>query len=435
MSSAAFMDRFTRFAGGITRLFPKKGARILDAVLYPLLGNPFVIDYFQHRNRENLGGIKRFQRFLVISDIHIGDAVLLQTAVSALRDFFPEARIDYLVKKSMKSLLEGNPDVSDLWPAFTGGQFPNNQDIQTVQEMSAEYDAVFNLCPFFPASTFPEPQKVFHFTSHAPVFVRNERKLGIPNHISYQAHRFIYDLLTPNFAIQRARPFEGPGVFIPPDAVREARNFFNSRVPKGTAPVVFLNPDTASPYTRVPVPFQGKLLEGLVGLNCAILLGAGHTDKGIGERILWTLPLWQRNRVTLVPADLSLEAYTALIDRSDVFISGDTGPLHLAAAWKKEKEGRHSFRNRTTVISLFGATPSRLSGYDTRPGYLESEQKAEPHSYQSGSSCRNLTCMHKMAKECDASGCFQTLDVDLVLAQIRSLVGGPRTLSGRPHGA
>lgn len=329
MSRTTFLDRLSRFTGWFTRAFPQRGARILDAVLYPLLGNHLTVDFFQHRNRENLKKIGKFEKLLVISDIHIGDAVLIQTAVSALRDFFPEARIDYLVKKSMKSLLAGNPDVSDLWPVFTGPQFPNASDLQAVQEMSAEYDAVFNLCPFFPASVFPEPRKVFHFTRHAPVFIRNEREPGIPNHIAYQAHRFIYDLLWPSFTIQRARPFEGPDVFVPPEAVREARDFFAKHAVKGLGPVVFLDPDTASPYTRVPPTFQAELLEGLVKFPCFILLGEGHTEKGIGEKLLWTLPLWQRERVALVPSTLSLEAYTALIDWSDVFISGDTGPLHL----------------------------------------------------------------------------------------------------------
>ena len=94
----------------------------------------------------------------------------------------------------------------------------------------------------------------------------------------------------------------------------------------------------------------------------------------------------------------------------------------LAAAWKTDRQGRHPFRNRTAILSLFGATPPRLSGYDSRPGYMESGQKAESHSYQSVSACRNLTCMHKMAKECDASGCFQDLDVEQIIAHTRSLL-------------
>ncbi len=73
---------------------------------------------------------------------------------------------------------------------------------------------------------------------------------------------------------------------------------------------------------------------------------------------------------------MPLDAYAALIDWSDVFVSGDTGPLHMAAAWKKARKEGHVFRNRSGVVGIFGATPPRLSGYDSlRWDFLETEQK------------------------------------------------------------
>ena len=422
MNQTDFLNAFVRTAGGLTRRFPLGGARALDRILYPLIGNDFFARYLADRNRARLKGVPRFENLLVVSDIHIGDAVLFQTAVSALRDFFPRARIDYMVGKTMKNLLEGNPEVSELWPVFTGGPFPNDRDRLVLREMSADYDAVFNFCPFFPASGFPQPGRVFHFISHAPVMVRNERRPGLPNHIAYQAHQFLHDLLFPSFPLQRSRAFGGPGVFLQKEAVEEARSFLASKGLPGPGFIVFLNPDTASAYTRIPLPFQNRILAGLVEIPCRILLGAGHTDKEMGKKLLESLPLGKRGRVALVPRSLSLEAYTALLDWSDVFISGDTGPLHLAAAWKNTPKGLPAFRNRTSVISLFGATPPRFSGYDSRTGYLESEQKAECYSYQSASSCRNLTCMHKMGKECVTGGCFQDLDTDRILSNVRNLL-------------
>ena len=416
------LNAFVRTAGGVTRRFPGLGARVLDRILYPLIGNDLFVGYFAGRNRARLKAIDRFENLLVVSDIHIGDAVLFQTAVSALRDFFPRARIDYMVGKTTKNLLEGNPEVSELWPVFTGGPFPNDRDRLILREMSADYDAVFNFCPFFSASDFPQPSRVFHFTSHAPVMVRNERRPGLPNHIAYQAHQFLYDLLFPSFPLQRCRAFAGPEVFLRKEAVQEAGGFLESKGLPGPGFIVFLNPDTASPYTRVPFSFQARILAGLVEIPCRILLGAGHTEKETGKKLLESLPLGKRGRVALVPPSLSLEAYTALLDWSDVFISGDTGPLHLAAAWKNAPKGLPAFRNRTSVVGLFGATPPRFSGYDSRTGYLESEQKAECYSYQSASTCRNLTCMHKMGKECGSGGCFQDLDTDRILSNILNLL-------------
>lgn len=422
MGRPVFLDLFTRFAGRLTRRFPRRGAGILDAILYPLMGNGALAAWLGARQRRALKGVKKFERLLVVSDIHLGDAVLFQTAVSALKDFFPEARVDYLVNRSLKELLSGHPDISDLWPALGGGQFPGERDRLTVQSLSGEYDAVFNFCPFLPRSSFCEGTRVFHFTDRAPLFVRNERHSDVPNHIAYQAHRYIYDLLSSRFTPRRDRPFEGPEVFLSRSSVESARVFLAAHPPSVLQPLIFLNPDTASPYTRIPPRFLMGLLEGLLKMPCGILLGDGHTDKGTGRRLLRDLPSGKRGRVTLVPPELSLEAYTALIDQSDLFLSGDTGPLHLAAAWKRGEEKAPPLRNRTAVLGIFGATPPRFSGYDSRPGFLESEQKAESHSYQSVSPCRNLTCMHKMAKECDAAGCFQGLDLGRILQHVRNLL-------------
>lgn len=424
MESNPVVDSFFRFTSRFTHWFPRRGARVLDGLFYPILGNEMLVRYFQGKNQRTLRDIPSFQRLLVIADIHIGDAILAETAASALKDFFPDAQVDFAVKKSLEKLIEGHPDISQVWPVFTGGQFPNKLDIQGIQELSADYDAVFNFCPFLGAEHFPEDGKVFHVTTHAPVFARNERRPDPPNHISYQVHRWVYDILSSTFPIRRARIFESPQVFLAPAAIREAQQFIQSFPPGDGKAVVFLNPDTASPFTRIPFHFQAELLNKLTDMPCRVLLGEGHTDKGVGERLLWQLPLLKRSRVKLVPAVFSLGAYTALIDHSDVFISGDTGPLHLAAARKVEKNGKKALRNRTSVLSVFGATPPRFSGYDSGPGFLESGQDVPAKAYQSISSCRNVTCVHKMAKVCDAKGCFEDLDLEQILGDIQDQISG-----------
>jgi ADP-heptose:LPS heptosyltransferase len=424
MRSSLLPDVFFNLTSSFTRWFPRQGGKILDGLFYPALGNQWLVDSLRKANHRKLARLTSFKRLLVISDIHIGDAVLIQRAVSALRDFFPDAQIDYMVKKSTACLLEGHPDVSELWPVFTGSRFPNESDIQNVQEMSVEYDAVFNFCPFLKPDWFPEKQKTFHALTHAADFARNEWKEWGVNHISFQAHRFIYEIFHPFFSISRARPFDGPGLFLSPGAIGEARAVIEGRMGWKRGPVVFLNPETASPFTQIPLASQSNLLNKLVEMPCHILLGEGRADRDLAERLRFSVPAWKRDRIALIPPDLPLDSYAALLDWSDIFISGDTGPLHLAAAWKKDRSGRHFFRNRTSVMGVFGATPPRLSGYDSRlPGYLESEQRAWAYSYQSQSACRNITCMHKMAKVCDAKGCFQALDLDKILFDIKDLIG------------
>ena len=122
----------------------------------------------------------------------------------------------------------------------------------------------------------------------------------------------------------------------------------------------------------------------------------------------------------MVPTSLSIDGYCALIDFTDVFISGDTGPLHMAAARKMSKSGNFKFKNKTFVISIFGATPARMSGYDSKnPLFPPANQDAQSRTYVSESPCRNITCVNKMAKTCQVVRCFEVLDIENIVVDIK----------------
>ncbi|HEX9901759.1 MAG TPA: glycosyltransferase family 9 protein, partial [Acidobacteriota bacterium] len=128
--------------------------------------------------------------------------------------------------------------------------------------------------------------------------------------------------------------------------------------------------------------------------------------------------------------------YAALIDCCDVFISGDTGPLHIAAARKISRTGRYPLRNRTAVLSFFGATPARLSGYDSgQPGFLAANQDAPSWTFVSRSPCRNITCLDKLYKTCAVVRCFEGLDLEGMVERAASYLQAgarrPAPASGR----
>jgi hypothetical protein len=80
---------------------------------------------------------------------------------------------------------------------------------------------------------------------------------------------------------------------------------------------------------------------------------------------------------TIVPLSFPLDSYGALVDFFDGYITGDTGPLHIAAAEKRLVSGQQKFKNSTAIFSIFGVTPARIYGYDShRDGFLAAHQKA-----------------------------------------------------------
>jgi ADP-heptose:LPS heptosyltransferase len=408
----------------VTLRFPRLGSILLDSVFRPLVGNSLLSTVLNHRNQKIMGNIRSFRRFLVIPDIHIGDAVMTQAAVTALRDFFPEAHIDYVVNKTAFPLIEGNPEATRVLPFFSNGFFISRDNLQALRDLvrREKYDVCWNFCPFIKdKDVVSDGQKIFNIMSRSPEIVKNEQDPSRINHFIYHDYWFVRELLSFFIPPRRNERFRGVRLTLRAAARDRARQFASDAGLSSGRPIVLCNPDGASPYTRIPFEDQFALLERLAALDVSILLNSGHTVVGIGDRLRASLPPDLRSRVSIIPPDVPLEVYAAIIDMCDVFISGDSGPLHLAAARRFPFDRDFAFRNRTAVVACFGGTPARMSGYDSfQHGFLPANQDAPSWTYTAGSPCRNITCLNKMHKTCRTVRCFEEMDIVGLVGRVKS---------------
>lgn len=408
----------------LTDRLPHFGAWSLNGIIFRLVGNQFVIRNCLRKNIERLKMIKHFGSILVIADLNIGDAVNLQSSISALRDFSPHAEIDYVINRSALSLIDGNPEISALWPVFTGQPLPNENDKRQVNRIlgKRQYDFILNFCPFLKQNhLLAERGRLVNFFSLVPIFIRNENRMAGPNHVAYQTYQILHDLFSSFMAAPRKGQFKGVNITISDRAVKQAQTFLTSKDLLRNNPLVLYNPDAASRFSRIPFQLQGSIIKQLAQLPVHILLGAGHTAKDIEIRLLNLLPPSKRSKVVIIPPSMPLDSYAALIDFSDIFITGDTGPLHIAAARKFSKSKTYRFRNKTAIFSIFGASSGRIYGYDSnRPEFFPSNQEAPSYVYIAKSPCRNITCINKMAKTCKTVRCFHSLDAEKIVRDISS---------------
>jgi ADP-heptose:LPS heptosyltransferase len=415
------------FFDGLSRLtdrYPRAGSRLIDRGIRPVAAHPLLAAASAQRNRHVMRGLRSFDRFLIVPDIHIGDAVMSQSALAALRDFFPTARVDYIVNRSAHPLIDGHTEATRVLPFFSTSTFPSRADLSALEALirGERYDLVLNFCPYVDERDIDlAGARLLNFLTHAPVILQNEQRPSEINHFAFQTYKFVRLWLSRVAAPRRRDRFPGLRVTIDEAAFEEARRFASQAGLRPEEPVIMYNPDAASPFTRMPFDKQAALLAALARLDAILLVGAGHTQAGIGERLVSSLAPRLRRNSRIVPTSLSLSGYAALADFCDVFLTGDTGPLHLAAARKHARSGSRVFRNRTAVLGIFGATPSRMSGYDSsHPGYLPASQDAPSRAYVAGSPCRNSSCVNKSFKTCRVVRCFEKVDVEDLVAWTRA---------------
>ena len=415
----------------ITDYLPKSGGRFLDHLIKNSLGNNYLYEYLKRQSRLKIKKAKRFEKILVAADLNIGDAIIALSCVSALKKIFPDAEIDLVIKKSTKSLIEGNPNISNLFPIYNGAPYPTEEDLNRLLSIAEEkkYDLIINFSPMISNKTFGR-NNVINYSLMAAKLIKDEFAKNPVNNIIYQAYNFIGEIFHEYLPEDFCWQYNGPSIYLSNEAIESAESFLLSRRIDRSEPIIMFNPDASSIFTRMPFDFQVELLGRLTDIQCSILLGAGHVEKYIEQRLINSLPNPAKQKVTIVPASMQLDEYTALIDEADIFISGDTGNLHLASAWKCPRDDRKSLRNKTAVFSIFGGTPPKMYGYDSNsPGFFAANQDAPSKVFIASSKCRNITCINKMAKTCSEVRCFQGLQPEeIVFAAAKQITSTVRSL-------
>ncbi len=422
MNSGIMYPGLFRAASKITDLFPRAGSAFLDLTVGRITGSDLLAKAKVRSARQIIEEVGRFDRILVVSDLNIGDALFSQALVSGLRDFFPAAVVDLAINKTASILIVGNPEVTNVLPVYTSAPFPSMQDLDSLSRIisTRNYDLVISNCPYFEVRDFPSSRKnVVDYSSFAAVLVNGLKNNGEPGHVVYQLRRFIHLLFEGYVEERRSINRSGVIATLPIDALERARVFLRNVGIGDSEKLILINPDTSSRFTTIPFEVLSAILMRISKSGCRILIGAGYIDMGKEKRLLETMSREEARAVTGVPPMTPLEVYSALIDFSNIFVTGDSGPLHIAAARRYLREGYSELKNKTELISIFGATPARIYGYDsTTRGYFPANQDAPSHVHFAKNRCRNITCINKMGKTCRTTRCFEFVDVDAIVNEI-----------------
>ncbi len=139
------------------------------------------------------------------------------------------------------------------------------------------------------------------------------------------------------------------------------------------ARVLLVAADSGSIVTRPPTQLLAPALADVLRKSQNIIVGIlpGYTDTLAAKNLELALEPEFAGRIFMLPYEsaFTLLETAALIDQADIFVTGDTGVMHLAAAAKIVRPGEATPfvpKNSVRIIAIFGGTNPDVWGYSER---------------------------------------------------------------------
>ena len=298
----------------------------------------------------------------------IGDVVFTTPLIPALKQAFPGSRITYLVERESAAVVCGNPQLDDvIIVERTRGVRRVLDDLRLARRLRAgRFDLVLDLhggprSAWLALASGARQRIGYDIQGRTWMYTRTvhrPRELRPRHSVSNQ-----WDLL---------QAIEGwPGGAADPDAhpVEMALDpAVDARIGEalgvaGIEPfdeLIVIHVSAGNPFRRWPEPAFTRLVASLAanGDRRRLILSSGPSDRGAADRIAAAaraeLGPDRASRVVDL-GDFGLAELKSLVERSRLFIGGDTGPMHIAAT------------TRTPIVGIYGPTlPARSAPWRPR---------------------------------------------------------------------
>lgn len=300
-------------------------------------------------------------RILITQLSAIGDVVRVLPALQALRDFFPAAQIDWAVERKSAGILLGHPSIDTLqvferdekkgfWYNF--GQYR----LFLSHLRAGKYDIVLDFHGTFKsgyAGWQSRARERYAFAGHEAKEARRARggqifankKITLPsadlNRVEENLH--LSEPLAPN---PRTRAYS---IHVQENVHEYIDDYFEETF-SGAKLVVALHAPVDKASKRWPEEQFALLADMLLADGrFEVILTHGPGQREVAERV----QALSRRKPLFAPETPGLTYYAWLIHQCDMYVGGDTGPMHIANAMG------------TPVVAVFGSTdPVKHAPFD-----------------------------------------------------------------------
>ena len=336
----------------------------------------------------------RVNKILIIKPGAIGDVLLSTPVIENLRHNFPDAEINYLTQSFCREVLEGNPYLNRVLTYDISGGDSSYCLIKNINKQ--KYDLIIDLFgnPRTAIITFNTDARYkvgFRFKWRALAYnIKVKPRGSLVHNVEFNLDA----LAALNLEIITRKPFISiNGVH------REfAEDFFKKNDLTGKT-VYGFNPSGTWP-TKVWYPEKFAELGKMLEADSKILLFWGYDkERELAEKIKGMIG----ERALLIP-EVNLKYMAALIKKCRLFVTNDTGPMHI------------SWCIGANTAAIFGPTNSKLQGPLSENSIILSNENID---------C--LGCNLTQISDCPNSHkCMKDLSAEHVYKKIMSFMGSQR---------
>ncbi len=326
---------------------------------------------------------KLFKKVLIIRTGAIGDVIHTTNTFRAIKDAHPEVEIHYLTSIN-ESMLVYDKNLAKVWVIESEKFKPfSKYTMEFAKKLKAEkFDVAINLQPSFKTRLLVELAKIkTHFN------YKKKSKLHAVQNYWETAKKAFPDI----------KNYSDLKMYLNPEVSEK----MHTELSKYKRPLVVLNAGHVFAKRQgrtYPVEkwieLGNKIQEKYDG---TILI----TGVKVDEEIL--KPLEQiKNSVSFV-SKLSLDENSALIKNSDILISGDSGPLHIASALGVK------------ALGLFGSMPIERTGpCGENCSVVVSPMECAP--------CNHIKCKYLKGTGELYSPCMKMIEVENIMVEVDKLL-------------
>lgn len=323
----------------------------------------------------------RVKKILAIELRYIGDMLFITPALRAIKENFPNAHLSLLMQRAYRDIMGENPCIDKLILYVKETGLPGFVKILR-RIRKEEFDLVINFhdswrCILFTALSKAKfkvgynlrGQGVFLDAKLTPAYIKGQPKHEVDSHL---------DLVRIIGASEVNN--KDPQMWITKQDRRFASQFLNKHKIGSGDLIIGLNAGGSWPTKRWPEEKFARLGDRLIkDYNAKVLVFGGPQDISLLQRLKTFM------RETPIVAKINLRQLAALAQRCDLFISNDSGPVHIAAAI------------HTPTIAIFGPSdPRKYAPYGK--GHLV-VRKDLPCSPCGQHRCKSHDCMKLITVE------------------------------------